>query len=503
MHLRLALSTLLWCMWACDGPSSERIGASCRSDDACAELVCAADSSNTRADLEPMPLRCAETSDARAPGASCDEAKDCDHKLCLLAGACARPCRDAYDCTDDQRCQSVHARVDDDRLATTDACVDSVNLPRGSRIETHELSAAVSGGTDQLILPSFADQTLYVVEHLDDKSWPIPSSLSRCRPPLCALELRIDDEEERVLFARDQLAAEPHGPDNPIAQASHVNPVPVWIPNGTRLTPEPRAYRLEVESSHKGAVRITSLARDEPGLRLDLNVYFVGAAGLQPEGTRGPPLLEAALEEVERIFEPADIFIGEVRQLSVPGALPERGSEANRDEVSAGFAQLISQYQVLPEFPELLRLSAGAANSALDVFFVADIQSTAGVEIGGIAGGTPVAFGMHGGPGSGIAIASDMFVVNGRASDLGRTLAHEIGHALGLFHTTEPNGVVFDPLPDTPACPFVRDTDSSGTLNARECAAYDGGNLMFSTSDAGDNLSDEQCEVLRRALILQ
>ncbi|HTU63720.1 MAG TPA: hypothetical protein VMF89_34890, partial [Polyangiales bacterium] len=161
------------------------------------------------------------------------------------------------------------------------------------------------------------------------------------------------------------------------------------------------------------------------------------------------------------------------------------------------------RYQVLPEFPELLRLSAGAANSALDVFFVADIQSTSGADVGGIAGGTPVAFGMHGGPGSGIAIASDMFVVPGRARELGRTLAHEIGHALGLFHTTEPNGVVFDPLSDTPACPLARDSDASGSLDAEECAAHGGDNLMFSTSDAGDQLSDAQCEVLRRALILQ
>lgn len=503
MHVRLALSTLLCCVLACDGATADRSGASCESDRACEALVCAADLVHAGADLDAMPLHCAEPQNARAPGKACERAQDCEHKLCLLAGACARACRDEDDCSEGQRCQRVYARVDSERLATASACVDHVNLPEDSRIETRELPAALSGGQDRLTLPAFEPQTLYVIEHLDDASWPIPASSSRCRPPLCAVELRTADDDARVLFARDQLTSDARGPDNPIARGSHVNPVSVWIPNGTRVTAEPRAYQLELESSQKGTARMTSLAREQTGLRLDLNLYYVGAADLRPEGSRGPPLLAAALEEVERIFEPADIFLGEVRQLSVPGLLPARGSEAAQGEVASGFAQLLSRYQVLPELPELLRLSAGAANSALDVFFVADIQSTTDADVGGIAGGTPVAFGMHGSPGSGIAIASDMFIVPGRARELGRTLAHEIAHALGLFHTTEPNGVVFDPLPDTPACPLAQDRNGSGSLDAEECAAHGGDNLMFSTSDAGDALTTEQCEVLRRALILQ
>lgn len=496
--MRFALWTLLCCVSACDGATADPLGASCENDASCGALVCSADLSQAGADLEPMPLHCAAADGRRAPGEPCERAEDCEHKLCLLAGACARACRDERDCGDDQRCQSVYARVDSERLATLSACVDHVSLPRDSRVERRVLPAALSGESDWLSLPAFEPQTLYVIEHLDDHSWPIPSSLSRCRPPLCALELRTDDEQ--VLFSRAQLSDA--APDNPIAQGSHVNPLPVWIPNGTRLTAEPRAYQLELESTQPGAARITSLAREQPGLRLDLNLYYVGASGLAPQGTRGPPLLEAALEEVERIFEPADIFLGEVRQLNVPGKLPERGSAAGQDEVSAGFARLSSRYQVLPEFPALLRLSAGAANTALDVFFVADIEST-GADVGGLAGGTPVPFGMHGGPGSGIAIASDMFVVPGRTRELGRTLAHEIAHALGLFHTTEPSGVVFDPLPDTPVCPLTQDADENGSLDAEECAAYGGDNLMFPTSDAGDTLSEQQREVLRRALILQ
>ncbi|HTU62921.1 MAG TPA: hypothetical protein VMF89_30885, partial [Polyangiales bacterium] len=288
MHLRLAWSTLLCCIVACDGATTDRLGASCETDEVCGAFVCGADWAHAAVDLEPMPLQCSEPLGAREPGAACEHPQDCDRGLCLLAGACAQACRVDHDCSPSQRCQSVYARVNDDRLATASACVDHVNLPRDTRLRREDLPAAVSGGTDTLTLPSFAPQTLYVIEHLDDTSWPVPANLSRCRPPLCALTLSTQGDDPRVLFARDQVSGDAQGPENPIAQGSHVNPLPVWIPNGTRVTGEARSYELEVESSQKGAVRITSLAREEQGLRLDLNLYYVGAAELQPEGTRGP-----------------------------------------------------------------------------------------------------------------------------------------------------------------------------------------------------------------------
>jgi hypothetical protein len=238
------------------------------------------------------------------------------------------------------------------------------------------------------------------------------------------------------------------------------------------------------------------------GSRLQLNLYYVGAAELRPEADRGIPVLRDALDEVERIFEPSGIYLGELRQILVPGALPQRGSGLPGREVSAGFQTLQRQYQVLPELPELFKLSAGAANVALDVFFVADIASLGGGDVGGLTGGTPVVFGMHGTPGSGIVIAADMFVRARASQALGRTLAHELGHALGLFHTTELDGLVVEPLPDTPVCPIARDKDHNGSLDAAECAADGGDNLLFPTTEAGTRLTKEQCEVMQRALIL-
>ena len=66
---------------------------------------------------------------------------------------------------------------------------------------------------------------------------------------------------------------------------------------------------------------------------------------------------------------------------------------------------------------------------------------------------------------------------------VGETAAHEMGHQIGLFHTTEKEGTVFDILSDTPECASSsQDNDSSGTLTAEECDGFGGDNLMFWTT---------------------
>jgi len=475
----------------------------CASDNDCGERVCAADLRKSPEDLSPLPLLCSERRQGRAQGAACDIADDCQTGVCVLAGACASACESAADCTQTQRCQTAYARTGPGQFARVSACVETIDLPPDAQVLREPRRSVPSSENERLHLPPLAAQTLYVLEHLGDTGWPVPPGRSTCRPPLCARGLREAANPEHVLFDVALLPTAADGPELAVALGKHVNPLTVWAPNGPRLASEPRAYLLDVEIPRAGDLQLTALARSERGARLDLNLYYAGARGLEPEGARGPAPIAAALEELERIFAPADIYVGEVRQTLIAGALLERGADLPQAEASAGFAVLRSQYQVLPQLPELLKLSAGAANVALDVFFVADIDAQGGADVGGIAGGTPVPFGMHGTPGSGVAVATDMFLDAGDPARLGRTLAHELGHALGLFHTSEPDGLVVDALPDTPSCSLAQDSDGSGSLDALECAAHGGDNLMFSTSDAGTQLTAQQRAVLRAALILQ
>ena len=89
---------------------------------------------------------------------------------------------------------------------------------------------------------------------------------------------------------------------------------------------------------------------------------------------------------------------------------------------------------------------------------------------------------------------------------LGETAAHEMGHWLGLSHTSESKGTSFDPISDTAECPISRDNDSDGEVYPEECEGYGADNLMFwtawstSSQAAGkkqETLSSEQKYVLK------
>jgi len=90
---------------------------------------------------------------------------------------------------------------------------------------------------------------------------------------------------------------------------------------------------------------------------------------------------------------------------------------------------------------------------------------------------------------------------------LGETAAHGMGLQLGLFHTTESGGTVFDILTDTAEClNSTKDFDRNGKMSAEECEGYGGENLMFwtawntSSRSAGkkqETLSSHQQHVLK------
>ena len=123
------------------------------------------------------------------------------------------------------------------------------------------------------------------------------------------------------------------------------------------------------------------------------------------------------------------------------------------------------------------------SSDTVNIFFIEDYSGSGSGMLGNAAG-------MPGSMGevnswNGV-LASLTAHATGTALDaqlLGETAAHEMGHQLGLFHTTEKEGTVFDILSDTPECSRnSQDNDSNGTVTAEECDEFGGENLMFWTS---------------------
>ena len=138
------------------------------------------------------------------------------------------------------------------------------------------------------------------------------------------------------------------------------------------------------------------------------------------------------------------------RNATVIGALRSIG------ELGLPFDVLVHPTQL----DDLYALTAGQNRPAIPIFFVRSIEGALG-----IASGIPGPHVLPGTGASGVAISVDLVPVD----EMGVVIAHELGHYTGLFHTSEIDGRVNDPFPDTPECRLDRDTDGDGFLRPSEC----------------------------------
>ena len=116
----------------------------------------------------------------------------------------------------------------------------------------------------------------------------------------------------------------------------------------------------------------------------------------------------------------------------------------------------------------------------VNLFFLDSFAGPRGNSLAGISAGIPSALGSQSGF-NGVLInalafgdeATEFFIRN-----TARTSLHEVGHHLGLYHTTEGDFSNHDVLDDTPVCDSsLHDENGNEVANASECP--DGDNLMF------------------------
>ncbi len=241
-------------------------------------------------------------------------------------------------------------------------------------------------------------------------------------------------------------------PDAPVASEVRPGRGTAQIPStdrpGGALVPGTYTFRVRATPSHPvprdggdvgdgvtvdvlAAVRTDAAVQVEH--RLNLNFVYLPASTLSADLARTSPRFQEFLDSVAVRLEPSGIGLGDVTHVDLPR--PE--FDIIRTWEDAG---------------RMFRTSAEVGRDrSLNVYCVQKFDSPLNPVVG-LSGGIPGPL-LSGTQDSGIAIRMEPFF---QCSDcLGAyasLMAHEIGHYLGFYHTTESDLAHWDPVLDTPEC---------------------------------------------------
>lgn len=314
-------------------------------------------------------------------------------------------------------------------------------------------------------------------------------------------EVRDDTTAYMVVpFSEDGARIEPIGIEGPAAPVDlqgrngfqsvpamlfgNLNPtvVPATRQHQDQLSAGPHSYTVISDASRMCWYHLEEAT---PGTEIDLNIYLVDV-GITAASAPRDANLNTLLDQFESVYAGAGITIGEVRYFDVEGEAAQRYSVI-RAEADVGGVLALTE-------------PPGATKDAVLSLNVVFIQTFALPNAGGVLGispGLPGPAGLHGTPNSGVVFTSEFLgqrfqersgqLVDGNVYT-GNVLAHEMGHYLGLFHTTETDQRSTDPLPDTVDCRGVRDFPFG---------CPDENNLMFPLAGADNSqVTDDQAAVI-------
>jgi hypothetical protein len=247
------------------------------------------------------------------------------------------------------------------------------------------------------------------------------------------------------------------------------------------------------------------------------SLYLVGGS-LTAATAVSDPALARMVRTLGQIYAGAGLCLGSVTAFDVPGwARTKYGSGLAVDDTSP-----------CSDLDQMFTLSA--PGNQLNLFLVNDLVAThqGGATLVGVDGTIPGPSTTGGTIHSGAAVSSaDLSTLgcgatidfrNCGADEVAYIAAHEGGHWMGLYHTTEMTGDSFDPVGDTPTCECTKcarpadqpncaannpNTSSPTTMSTTSCTASStcggGDNLMFWILGSASKgaLSSDQGQVVR------
>ena len=427
-------------------------------------------------DRAPVPLTCGSAVGAVAARAVCKLGSDCESGLCSLSGTCIEPCKSRADCGDENHCRPVEARVGD-ALGPVKACVRPLVLPDDVEFTVSPQVSDLRRGVSTIAVPGASHPAIVYVQ-------------SGCARGFDVLRLRSLDMA-RELYDRDALAAGARAQNTVLHDGSSL--LALVFPNNPQLAPSRLGLTLEVQAGASEHAEVVVASRKRGLGVLDLNLFYAGGGSDMVEGgfRPGEHRIAVLLRKLDLRLQRIGLGLGQVHEHEVVGVAREELSVLDVPKRKVGDLLIEGRPARLDE---LFRLSAGVGTLGINVFLIREMG-----DYIGIAGGIPGVVGLHGSERSGLALAVDML---GDLDGAEVVLMHEIGHFLGLFHTSESSGAVLDPLTDTPECGSEQDLDHDHSLSAFECMGHGGDNLMFWTG-AGATLTPQQISVMADSVLFR
>lgn len=172
------------------------------------------------------------------------------------------------------------------------------------------------------------------------------------------------------------------------------------------------------------------------GARLKLNLYFVGVPGVTANSAERDADIQAMMRMMRGIYSKMNIEVEVAQYIDAE-------------------QQVASSYRIIRDLYDVFNLVATSTEPdqdplSVNVFLIEDFNVSDAPGLLGISTGIPGMGGFHGSAASGLVFSTASLGQDNKT--LGQTLAHEVGHYLGLRHTSEHLGVAEDPITDTPSC---------------------------------------------------
>jgi hypothetical protein len=461
----------------------------CNSKPTKAGEACSPDTAPCPGGLGCVFGRCATL--ATSEGAACGPSSPCGTGLYCVAGHCATQLPPGGTCSQPgsappivKETFTLDPALEAKYTAVPPQCVLPVQVPVGSATSIAHLVRTVGSPVNFTVTePTTA---LTVVSQEMNQSAPDTFSWGGFNYPNSVVPTNVILPSGTVLYddsALPGLGADPDAAAWLLAYygASSVADGSFTVPNTSRAVSDVLAsgslpggpwslvtndYASEFVNGTTGQYDVSVLARTAPlsaSGTIDIAVYLVTQSGLTADKMVNDPTMAPRFRQwansVAFLLGRLGICVGTVHVYDVPASLQALWYSINIDKDK-------------PCDPMMQMFTVSQPIDAVHLFFVDKLTASGllqGQQLAGIDGTIPGPSLFPGLLNSGAAVALEDFFVNParpgktcgptfNAVDcnldyLAYISAHETGHWLGLYHDTEADGMLFDPLTDTPTCP--------------------------------------------------